>query len=69
MNFILDRLKEKSTYKGLIAVAASLGLVLSPEMQVAVEVLFVSLASAIPAVITFVASAYGVYNVLKNERR
>ena len=69
MNFILDRLKEKSTYKGLLAVAASLGLVLSPEMQVAVESLFISLTSAIPAIITLVASGYGVYNVLRNERR
>lgn len=36
MNYILERLKEPSTWRGLLALATALGVKLHPEMQEAI---------------------------------
>jgi hypothetical protein len=36
MNYLLERLKEPSTWRGFILIATSFGLVLSPEKQEAI---------------------------------
>ena len=36
MKYIIERLKEASTWRGLIAVLTALGLVISPDLQAAI---------------------------------
>ena len=62
MKWILDRLKEPSTYKGLAALLALSGLYLSEEAQVAI-------ATAAPQVASAVLACIGVYNVMRKETR
>ena len=58
MNWIIDRLKEPSTYKGLATLLALAGVVVSPELQAAI-------ALAGPAIAAAVLGCVGVYNVIK----
>jgi len=43
MKYFLDRLRERSTWEGLVALAMGLGLTLSPELSSAIVALGVSL--------------------------
>lgn len=61
MQFVIDRLKEASTYKGLAVLLALAGITLSPAAQVA-------LAVAAPQVISAALACYGVYNVIKKGK-
>lgn len=51
MQYLIDRLKERSTWVGLVGLATALGLALSPELQEAIATAGVAIASVI-AVIT-----------------
>ena len=55
MSYILDRLKEPSTYIGLAAIATGIGLKLEPEL--------------VQAVAAFVIAAIGLYEVLRREAK
>lgn len=47
LQFILDRLKERSTWAGLVAVATAAGVSLSPDLQEAIAVTGMSVAGLI----------------------
>lgn len=54
MNYVLDRLKEASTWRGLLALAIALGIKLHPEMQ--------------EAVVSTGLALIGLINVLRKEK-
>lgn len=49
LNFVLDRLKERSTWLGLVSLGTALGLLLSQSQQEAVVAAGMALAGAIAA--------------------
>lgn len=55
MQYLIDRLAEQSTWRGLILLATSLGLVLSPEQQA--------------AIIALGLAAVGSINVFRKEKK
>ena len=50
MNWVLDRLKEKSTWRGFVAALAGLGLYISPELADAIVVLGLGIAGFLEVV-------------------
>lgn len=54
MKWLLERLKEPSTYRGLVLLGGAAGLTISPEMWNAIVALLVA--------------AMGVYEVVRKER-
>lgn len=50
MNYIIERLKERSTWIGLTALATAFGVYISPEMQNAIITIGVALAGLIHTV-------------------
>jgi hypothetical protein len=55
MNYLVERLKEKSTYSGLLALLSALGLAMDPEQ-------FSAIAAAVMALV-------GVYEVFRRESK
>lgn len=51
MNYILARLKEASTWRGLILIATSLGLGIAPAMQEAIVATGIGVAGLVGAVL------------------
>lgn len=47
MNYFLERLKEPSSWRGLVMLATSIGLVISPEMGTAIVALGTGIAGVI----------------------
>ena len=69
MRWILDRLKEKSTYKGLTLLAALAGFSISPDAQAALSSAADQIAAVAPQIASATAACIGVYNVFRNERK
>jgi len=55
LDYLLNRAKEPSTYKGALALAAALGLKLDPEQAT--------------AIVSVVLAAIGVWEVFRRERK